>query len=136
MTHFCDKATPILYQWQVTYNEAKKWQNLFHQSQWVHVMPCYSVHRRRAHTHTHTYTHIRYHSIITSFLHAWTHVVPCSILHVNCQSFPWNLYLNQKHPGCKKRSGQELKKGWDKKEMKSKWAAKACVVLLLTKIKF
>ena len=47
-------------------------------------------------------------------------------------------YLNQKHPGCKKRSGQELKKkkkGLDKKEVKSKWAAKACVVLLLMEIK-
>ena len=41
------------------------------------------------------------------------------------------MYLNQKHPGCKKRSGQELKKGLDKKDVKSKWAAKACVVLLL-----
>ena len=45
-------------------------------------------------------------------------------------------YLNQKHPGCKKRSGQELKKGLDKKDVKSKWAAKACVVLLLMEIKF
>ena len=44
--------------------------------------------------------------------------------------------LNQKHPGCKKRSGQELKKGLDKKDMKSKWVAKACVVLLLMEIKF
>ena len=33
------------------------------------------------------------------------------------------VYLNQKHPGCKKRSGQELKKGLDKKEVKSKWAS-------------
>ena len=43
---------------------------------------------------------------------------------------------NQKHPWCKKSCGQELKKGLDKKEVKSKWAAKACVVLLLIKIKF
>ena len=48
----------------------------------------------------------------------------------------WNIYLNQKHPGYKKRSGQELKKGLDKKDVKSKWAAKACVVLLLMEIKF
>ena len=27
------------------------------------------------------------------------------------------MYLNQKHSGCKKRSGQELKKGPDKKEV-------------------
>ena len=47
-----------------------------------------------------------------------------------------SINLNQKHPGCKKRSGQELKKGLDKKDMKSKWAAKACVVLLLMEIKF
>ena len=46
------------------------------------------------------------------------------------------MYLNQKHSGCKKWSGQELKKGLDKKEVKSKWAAEACVVLLLIKIKF
>ena len=46
------------------------------------------------------------------------------------------LYPNQNHPWCKKSCGQELKKGLDKKEMKSKWVAKACVVLLLIKIKF
>ena len=34
------------------------------------------------------------------------------------------------------RSGQELKKGLGKKEVKSKWAAKACVVLPLMEIKF
>ena len=32
-----------------------------------------------------------------------------------------------------KKSGKEPKKGFDKKQMKSKWAAKACVVLLLIK---
>ena len=42
------------------------------------------------------------------------------------------LYLNQKHPGCKKGT----KNGLGKKEVKSKWAAKACVVLLLMEIKF
>ena len=42
-------------------------------------------------------------------------------------------YLNQKHPGCKKRNGQELKK---EKDVKSKWVAKACVVLLVMEIKF
>ena len=46
----------------------------------------------------------------------------------------WNLI--QKHPECKKRSGQELKKGQDEKELKSKWAAKAGVVLVLMRIKF
>ena len=51
-------------------------------------------------------------------------------------SFIVTIDLNQKHPGCKKRSGQELKKGLDKKEVKSKWAANSCVVLLLIKIKF
>ena len=46
------------------------------------------------------------------------------------------VYLIQKHPKCKKRSGQELKKGQDEKELKSKWAAKAGVVLVLMRIKF
>ena len=46
------------------------------------------------------------------------------------------IYLIQKHPECKKRSGQELKKGQDEKELKSKWAAKAGVVLVLMRIKF
>ena len=36
---------------------------------------------------------------------------------------------------CKKRNGQELKKGPDEKELKSKWAAKAGVALKLTRIK-
>ena len=44
--------------------------------------------------------------------------------------------LIQKHPECKKRSSQELKKGQDEKELKSKWAAKAGVVLVLMRIKF
>ena len=43
--------------------------------------------------------------------------------------------LNQNTLAIKKRNGQELKKGLDKKELKSKWAAKACVVLLLMEIK-
>ena len=47
-----------------------------------------------------------------------------------------NLNLNQKHPGCKKKERPRTKKGLDKKEVISKWAAKACVVLLLIKIKF
>ena len=51
--------------------------------------------------------------------------------HLYCSMNP-----NQKHPWYKKSCGQELKKGLDKKEVKSKWAAKACVVLLLIKIKF
>ena len=42
----------------------------------------------------------------------------------------------QKHPECKKRSGQELKKAQDEKELKSKWVAKASVVLVLMRIKF
>ena len=46
------------------------------------------------------------------------------------------IYLIQKHPECKKRSSQELKKGQDEKELKSKWAAKAGVVLVLMRIKF
>ena len=37
-------------------------------------------------------------------------------------------FVIQKHPGCIKRSGQELKKGQDEKELKSKWVAKAAVV--------
>ena len=49
----------------------------------------------------------------------------------------WCSYnLIQKHPECKKRSGQELKKGQDEKELKSKWAAKAGIVLVLMRIKF
>ena len=46
------------------------------------------------------------------------------------------MYLIQKHPGCKKRSGQELEKGQDEKDLKSKWAAKAGVALVLMRIKF
>ena len=46
------------------------------------------------------------------------------------------IYLIQKHPECKKRSGQELEKGQNEKELKSKWAAKAGVVLVLMRIKF
>ena len=37
--------------------------------------------------------------------------------------------ISIKTPWLYKRSGQELKKGLDKKEVKSKLAAKACVVL-------
>ena len=44
--------------------------------------------------------------------------------------------LIQKHPECKKRSGQELKKDQDEKELKSKWVAKAGVVFVLMRIKF
>ena len=44
-----------------------------------------------------------------------------------------NIYLIQKHPEC---NGQELKKGRDEKELKSKWAAKAGVVFVLMRIKF
>ena len=46
------------------------------------------------------------------------------------------IYLIQKHPGCKKRSSQELKNGRDEKELKSKWAAKTSVALVLMRIKF
>ena len=45
-------------------------------------------------------------------------------------------YLIQKHSECKKRSGQELEKGQDEKDLKPKWAAKAGVVLVLMRIKF
>ena len=39
------------------------------------------------------------------------------------------VYLSQpKHPWCKKSSNQELKKGWDEKDVKSNWAAKASAV--------
>ena len=41
--------------------------------------------------------------------------------------------IYQKHPEW---SGQELKKGHDEKELKSKWAAKAGLVLVLMRIKF
>ena len=42
--------------------------------------------------------------------------------------------LNQKqHPDCKKEQPR-TKTALDKKEVKSTWAAKACVVLLLIKI--
>ena len=47
-----------------------------------------------------------------------------------------SLVIIQKHPGCKKSSGQELKKDQDEKELKSKWAVKAGVVLVLMRIKF
>ena len=46
------------------------------------------------------------------------------------------IYLIQKHPGCKKGAAKNLKKGWDEKDLKSKWAAKAGVVLVLMRIKF
>ena len=39
------------------------------------------------------------------------------------------MHPNQKHPWYKKSCSQELEKGLDEKEVKSKWAAKACVVL-------
>ena len=57
-------------------------------------------------------------------------------MHYACTVYQGIIRSQPKHPGCKKRSGQELKKGLDKKEVKSKWAAKACVMLLLIKIKF
>ena len=46
-------------------------------------------------------------------------------------------YLNQNTLGVKKERPRtkKKKKGLDKKEVKSKWAAKACVVLLLMEIK-
>ena len=37
----------------------------------------------------------------------------------------------QKHPECTKVAAKNLKKGRDEKEMKSKWAVKAGVVLVL-----
>ena len=47
-------------------------------------------------------------------------------------------FVIQKHPGCIKRSSQELNKGQDEKELiqKSKWAAKSAVALVLMRIKF
>ena len=44
--------------------------------------------------------------------------------------------LIQKHPGCKKKAAKNFKKGQDEKELKSKWAAKAGVALVLMRIKF
>ena len=41
--------------------------------------------------------------------------------------------IQKKHSECKKRSGQELQ---DEKDLKSKWAAKAGVALVLMRIKF
>jgi len=38
-----------------------------------------------------THTYIQYHSIITSFLHAWTCMATHGILHVKCQSFLWKI---------------------------------------------
>jgi len=44
---------------------------------------------------------------------------------------------NQKHLGCKKSCGQELKKGQVEKDVKSKkWAAKGSAVMVLMEIKF
>ena len=45
------------------------------------------------------------------------------------------MIIFQKHPECIKKSGQELKKGQDEKDLKSKWVAKAGVVLVLMKIR-
>ena len=74
-----------------------------------------------------------------TYIHTYVHTYVCSKM-LNrkcvCVSICKKQHLNQKHPGCKKRSGKELKKGLDKKDVKSKWAAKACVVLLLMEIKF
>ena len=42
---------------------------------------------------------------------------------------------NQKHPSCKKSRGQDLKKGCDKEDVKSKGAAKACAGMLLITLK-
>ena len=41
--------------------------------------------------------------------------------------------LIQKHPEYKKVAAKNF---WDEKELKSKWAAKASVVLVLMRIKF
>ena len=58
---FVDKATPInyiytyIYQWQVTYNEAEKQQNLFNQSHRdrVHITPLVINALGGGHTHPH-----------------------------------------------------------------------------------
>ena len=57
----------------------------------------------------------------------YTSYEKCSIDYLYANSVG-NTNLFQKHPGCKKRSGQELKKGQDEKDLKSKWAAKAGVL--------
>ena len=46
------------------------------------------------------------------------------------------LILSQPKILAVKKEWPRTKKGLGKKEMKSKWAAKACVVLLLMEIKF
>ena len=80
-------------------------------------------------------------SDISTYPHVFTeyflHTFACSAIE-NTILFMWqyNIILTKNTLGVKKSCGQELKKGQDKKEVKSKWAAKACVVLLLIKIKF
>ena len=50
-----------------------------------------------------------------------------------CRCFQVILYLIQKYPECKKGATKNFR---DEKELKSKWAAKAGVVLVLMRIKF
>ena len=67
--------------------------------------------------------------------YVYTHTHKCSVVHY-LNSYRCYNYLIQKHPGCKKGAAKNLKKGWDEKDLKSKWAAKAGVVLVLMRIKF
>ena len=68
--------------------------------------------------------------------------MPVSVLHEASVNYYCNglhdkyIDLIQKHPGCKKGAAKNLKKSWDEKDLKSKWAAKAGVVLVLMRIKF
>ena len=65
----------------------------------------------------------------------WSRIKHTNLQNCRC-GHPGKINLIQKHPGCKKGAAKNLKKGRDEKELKSKWAAKAGVVLVLMRIKF
>ena len=67
-------------------------------------------------------------------MHIYMHIYIYICMHTYIYIY---IYIyDSKHPECKKRRGQELEKGQDEKELKSKWATKAGVVLVLMRIKF
>ena len=83
------------------------------------------------------YTYVASHKFTALVTFTYSYALRYEVIHITSYVRMFcNIYLIQKHPECKKRSGQELEKGQDEKELKSKWAAKADVVLVLMRIKF
>ena len=71
---------------------------------------------------THTFTSVR----------GVTHTQACTHAHTHTHTYTHRenkeFKSHPNHPCCKKCSRQDLKKGQDEKEVKSKWTAKASVV--------